>query len=266
MSSNRSVVFLLAGFVCVLDACGKDVQQKPGTSGVDSTVATVTPRPQPRNSGWDASAAGTFIVLSVADDNIDAALVLPDETDSSLARTTAPDISSFSDVAVDLFNAAGLVGTSTLAVNPQQQPGEGCLIWPSVRLTTKPGKDWKVGFTKAKATGIPIRAIEELGAADSLSSAAELTRLASLATATKTDPAFQGLPFAVRKAYQFSLGDTVVLVGGIVRKINEEANPREEHLLLVAERVGPAGNYSLAFQVALQEPKTPSERTRFSRQ
>ena len=248
MVTSRFTGISLAGFVLVVVACTKDGRQKASSSSGDSASIAAISHPLPRNTGWDAPTAGTFMVLSVADDMIDAALVLPEETDSSLTKTTAPDATPFSNASVELFNAAGLAGTSTLAANPRTPPAEGCLIWPSVRLTSKPAQDWRIGLTAGKAVGIPIHPIEELTSSDSSSSAIELTKLASQATATNSDPAFQGLPFTVRKAYQLSLGDTVVLVGSVVRKINEEANPREEHLLLVAERAGPAGKYVLAFQ------------------
>jgi len=233
MSSKRPAVFIVTGSALVLAACGRDVQQKTNTSKADSTLMAAASQPHPRNTGWDEAAAGTFIVMSVADDSIDAALVLPEETDSSLSKPVPPNIASFANASVDLFSTDGLSGTSVLAINPRQQPAEGCLGWPSVRLTTKPRKNWRVGFMAGKATGITIRPIEELGASDSSSSTIEMARLASEATATNSDPAFQGLPFTVRRAYQLSIGDTLVLVGSVVRKINEEANPREEHLLVV---------------------------------
>jgi len=45
------------------------------------------------------------------------------------------------------------------------------------------------------------------------------------------------------------LGNNLVLAADVVRKINEEANPREEHLLLIAERPRVAGaKYVAAFQ------------------
>jgi hypothetical protein len=39
-----------------------------------------------------------------------------------------------------------------------------------------------------------------------------------------------------------------ILIGDVVRKINEEANPREEHLLVIAERdQGSTAGYSIVF-------------------
>lgn len=237
-----------AGLAIVTTACAKDGPRKVSTHSLDSASTAIAPHTVARNTGWDVPTAGPFVALSVAGDMIDVALVLPEETDSSLAKTITTDATRFANTSVDLFNTNGLSGTSTLAVNSQQQPAEGCLVWPSVRLTSKPAKDWKVGLAAGKATAILIHPIEELGSSDSSSSVIELARLASEAIITSGDPAFQGLPFTVRKAYQLSIGDTLVLIGSIVRKINEEANPREEHLLLVAERIGKTGKYVLSFK------------------
>jgi hypothetical protein len=64
----------------------------------------------------------------------------------------------------------------------------------------------------------------------------------------KSDPAFQGLPFIVQRGYRTSSGKTSILIGSIVRKINEEATPRVESLLLIAERSDSSGDYVNAFQ------------------
>lgn len=235
-------------WILFVSACAKDAPRKPNTSAIDSASRAAVSYTLARNTGWDAQTAGTFVVLSLADDMIDAALVLPEETDSTLAQTNTADPTPFANTSVDLFGTGGLSGTSTLAVNSQQPPAEGCLVWPSVRLISKPGKDWRVGLLAGKATALPIHPVEALGGGDSSRSVSELTRLASEAIMKNGDPAFQGLPFTVRKAYRLSLGDTLVLIGSAVRKINEEANPREEHLLLVAERIGQTPKYLLSFQ------------------
>jgi hypothetical protein len=74
----------------------------------------------------------------------------------------------------------------------------------------------------------------------------ELARLASSITANG-DPVFQGLPFTVREAYRLHLPTATVIIGDIVRTINEEANPREEHLLLVAEKQSADTEFRTAF-------------------
>ena len=244
VSAGRA--FLCLSLVCV--ACDRDT--KPDTKDFATTPLPEATVKQflSRNTGWDESSAGPFMLLSVPDDPVNAALVLPQETDSTLSNTSTFQLDAFSNVSVDLFGTSRTAGKSSVAVNAQQLPAEGCVVWPSVRLTVKPALSWKVGFLTGRATAVRIDSVENLGSNDSSRVASELARQASALT-LNGDPEFQGLPFIVQKAYRLSMGDTTVLIGSVVRKINEEANPREEHLLLVMERAGaPNGGYTVAFQ------------------
>jgi hypothetical protein len=82
--------------------------------------------------------------------------------------------------------------------------------------------------------------------ADSAAITREVARLSSLA-AEGEDPTFAGLPFIVRRVYRFTVGANSALVADVVRKISEEANPREEHILLVAERDNSSTGYVNVF-------------------
>jgi hypothetical protein len=243
-----SRVILSLGFFSLFVACGRDA--KPGSEDSAQAVATpVTNKPAPSvGTGWDENAAGTFMLISAADDGITAALVMPNETDSSMVLKKTFQVDALANTPVDLFNAAGAAGNSSIAVNSQQLPNEGCLVWPAARLVTKPSGTWTVGFSAGHVRPIQIDSVEKLGQADSVNITTELVKQAS-ALSVNADPAFRGLPFIVRKAYRLSMGETTALVGSIVRKINEEANPREEHLLLIVERNGgPDSPYAVAYQ------------------
>jgi hypothetical protein len=251
MSSPRplkrlAVGLFLSGYLGSL-GCNRDTKPEVADSLKTAAPAANVTHTGLRNTGWDESAAGSFMVLSVADDPINAALVLPQETDSTLSKMGAFNLDDFANIAVDLIGPGGAVGKSSIAINAQQLPAEGCLVWPSVRLTVKPLQAWKVGFAADHAAAIKMDSVEQLGAADSSSVTTELAKQAS-AISSNDDPAFQGLPFIVQKAYRLSLGDTADIVASIVRKINEEANPREERLLLIIERTSNGGDYSVAFQ------------------
>lgn len=75
-----------------------------------------------------------------------------------------------------------------------------------------------------------------LAPADSARRAADVVRVAS-AMSDDTAAEFRGLPFAVHDAHRFVLPDgTDGVVAELVRHLNEEANPREEHILLILER------------------------------
>lgn len=240
---------ILGSVICVLAlACGRDTKSSPEDSSA-AVAAPVATQPAPLvNTGWDEKAAGQFMIVSAGEDGITAALVMPNETDSTLAQKKTFQVDALANTPVDLFNSAGAAGSSSIAVNSQQPPNEGCLVWPAARLITKPANAWTVGFTAGHAKSIQIDSVEKLGQSDSVSITTELVKQAS-ALSMNGDPAFRGLPFIVRKAYRLSMGDTTALVGSIVRKINEEANPREEHLLMIVERnAGSDAPYVVTYQ------------------
>jgi hypothetical protein len=63
-----------------------------------------------------------------------------------------------------------------------------------------------------------------------------------------SDPTFRRLPFRVQSAYTFRLDSVEVVVADVVRALNEEANPRIEHLLLIGERpIGTKGKYAVGY-------------------
>lgn len=227
-------------------ACRND---KPAAA--DSAVV-ISPAPEPVaapavNPGWDSSIAGPVMLLAVPDNGASVSVVLPSVTDSTLASTSAFELDSLSGAAVELFSREGLAGSSTLVLGQQQQTPEGCVIWPRVRLSEVPPKSWRIGFVRGVVVPLPLDSLETMSNSDSSFIVRELARLSS-AVAEGDDPAFRGLPFSVRKAFRFSLPKTSVVVGDIVRKIPEEASPREEHLLLIAERAAASSDgYSSLF-------------------
>ena len=199
------------------------------------------------NTGWNQLVAGPVMLLASGDDPLSAAVVLPEQTDSTLSVVEIFHLDSLSKLVVDLFGRGRTMGQSGLVV-ATQQPGDGCIAWPVARLSGSVAKGWRVGFERGRAKPVPLDSIEGMSSGDSTTITNELVRIASAATASG-DQSFQGLPFTVQKAYRMSFGTISVLVGNIVRKINEEDNPREERLLLVAERSeSTRGSYVGSFQ------------------
>jgi hypothetical protein len=227
-------------------ACRND---KPAAA--DSAIA-IAPAPEPapapaENAGWDKTIAGPVMLLAVPDNSASVSVVLPSVTDSTLASASAFELDSLSGAAVELFSREGLAGSSTLVLGQQQQTPEGCVVWPKVRLSEVPPKSWRIGFVRGVVVPLVLDSLETMSNSDSTFIVRELARLSS-AVAEGDDPAFRGLPFSVRKAFRFALPKTSVVVGDIVRRIPEEANPREEHLLLIAERAATGSDgYSSLF-------------------
>ena len=111
----EKVATVILGFCFLCVACGHDT--KPGAEDSAGTVAAPVSNNNPAfpvNTGWDESAAGEFMILSAADDGITAAVVMPNETDSSLAQKKSFPVDALSNSRVDLFNASGSAGTSSI--------------------------------------------------------------------------------------------------------------------------------------------------------
>lgn len=171
----------------------------------------------------------------------DAVLIFPELTDTTLTDTVRFDPALTQGLALDLFDRGGRVARDTVASMPPHEWTEGCIDWPSAALRGTP-LNWTVGFAAGRVTPIPLDSIEGMAAQDSASLAASLARVAS-AMPDSGEPRFRGLPFRVRTAYRFQLKDsTTVIVADLVRLLTVEANPREEHTLLIVERDAAGGD------------------------
>lgn len=174
-------------------------------------------------------------------------IVLPGLTDSALAAAPRFELSALEGLAVDLFAPRGQVGRSVLHVSSQARSAAGCVSWPMGTLAQTPPAGWRVAFEKGRAVGMPLDSLERMVGADSTRFVASILQVLSSSN-SGGNPAFRGIPYFVRKGYRLSLPSSSVLIAEAVRRINEEANPREEHLLLVAERAGSQGDYRAGFQ------------------
>ena len=205
------------------------------------------PPAAPRDSAWEAAGAGP--ALFVPGDTArpaTAAAVLPDSTlvgaDSALAAAT----SALRGVTLELFAPSGKVGTAR--VDAAGGDGDECAVGPAVRVSGAPPRArWTVAFADGRATAVAVDSVEGLAGADSAARTAEVARLASLVPRTNRGE-FAGLPFSVRQARRFTLDGVDVVVAEVVRRIAQEANPREQHVLVVGERpAGRGGKYELAY-------------------
>ena len=232
-------------------ACGDDA----APTRTDST-ATPAPDSVPATpavaavSRWEA---GYGPALFVTNGNGVVELVAPDITDSTFADSSAWSAVSLRGASrVELFSRAGRVATVRLAsatAIPAPEVQESCVGWPALRTLDAVPSQWSAGFAPGHASALPLDSIETLARGDSARLAADAARIASQIP-NDTAVAFAGLPFTVRTAYRLQLGgDTVALVADLTRRIGQEANPREQHLLLVAERTSPTAPWQLAWQV-----------------
>jgi hypothetical protein len=247
---------LLAGAVAAGGAACTRSEPPPRRDTV-AVQPPVEPAPAPASPAplaWNDSAAGPALLVAGNSPQV-TQLVFPEFTDSTLTDTSTFDVGRVSGARVELFTRAGAAGTAELASRPAVPAREEeCTSWPTARLAGAPrpaprSTPWTVGFLAGHARAIPLDSIETLPPADSARLAADVARLAS-ALPNDTAPSFRGLPFTVRSVRRFSPAPGVqALVAEVSRKVNQEANPREERILLVAERdsAQPAGPWTTAY-------------------
>ena len=220
-----------------LTGCGERARSSPDSA---RALPPVYPGAPAGNTGWDPD-AGPVMITPVENSLDTAAVIVPEATDSTvpIVETTNAPVTGLT---FDLFGRSGRVASAVRvsSLPPVDTTARDCYGWPLARLLQKP-PDWSVGFANGRAIAIAIDSIEAMRSADSASMAAMLTRAAATLPGV-SDPTFRGLPFRVRAAYTFRLDSVNVVVADVVRAVNEEANPRIEHLLIVGER--PSGSTS----------------------
>jgi hypothetical protein len=231
-------VLLLVGVLACRDK-GRDSADSAGAS-----LPPVYPSTPLGNTGWNAD-AGPVMIVSVGSGGDSIAVVIPEATDSTVAviQGMSPPIAGFT---FDLFGRGGRIGSSAATPLPSVDTTQECYSWPLGKLQSS-HSNWRVGFAAGRVHAIPLDSIEAMSGTDSAALAASLAQTAAMLP-TAADPTFRGLPFRVRSAYTFRLDSVEVVIADVVRSVNEEANPRLEHLLLLGERpAGAKGKFNLGY-------------------
>jgi hypothetical protein len=227
----------------ILYGCGNDARDN-GHRG-ETTLPPIFPKAPAVSTNWE-SAAGSILVISVGSSDDSAEIVLPDVSDSTIAAlgSASPSVSGMK---LDLFGRSGKLDSNVpLTQLSAVDTTEECYTWPAARLAAAPS-GWRVGFASGHVTAVPLDSIEAMKSVDSAALAAVLTQSAATLPAT-SDPVFRGLPFRIRSAYRLSFDSVEAVIADVIRSVNEEANPRLEHLLLIGERpVGSSEKYSVVY-------------------
>jgi hypothetical protein len=231
----------IVGLVAGIAGCDRSRSTRESTTPppiAPANTGTVTEATRAaRLAGWNDTLAGSDLLVAGTNSS-EAVVIMPRYTDSTIADAPSTDSALGPHAGVDLFSRRGLAGAAVLASAAAGNFTGTCTAWPTATVTTAEGPppDWSAGFMSGHATALPMDSMMGLPSADSARRAAAIARAAS-ALPDDTAAAFRGLPFAVRDAHQFTLpaGDTV-LAAEVVRRLNQEASPQEEHLLIVLER------------------------------
>lgn len=194
---------------------------------------------KPDASPWDSSAGPALFVAGSTP--TEAFLIAPEYTHTAALDSVHPDSALIRSLRIDLFGSGKKVGTARIASMTASTRTDSCRTWPSARLEIASGdtgaaQAWNVAFESGHASEPVIDSIEGLPTADSAKLAADIARIAS-ALPGDTAALFRGLPFVVNKAWRARLTNGQTLLAAVVvRNVNQEANPRQERIFLVAER------------------------------
>lgn len=244
--SGVLALLLLAG--CTRD----DAIPATDTARPSEPAPARVPRPQARVTGWNEE-AGPLMVVS--DSTPDAAVVVvPDATEEGVGEGLEA-ASGARGVRLDLFSRAGRVGGAVVtsvdtlpgaAADTTPSADDACTAWPAASLRFEGAPPpWGVAFPAGRATAVSMDSVDAWPVADSSRAVATVARIAS-ALPGDTATEFRGLPFNVTDLWRLRHGDSEILVAKVLRRIGQEANPREQHLLLVLER-DVSGGYAPTF-------------------
>lgn len=235
--------FLLLVLLVLLAACRSE---ESADTQPAKPVAPAEPAPAISRfaaTGWPED-AGPVVVLPGGNTGI-VRLVLPELTDKSLSDTSSFELDSLPDAAISLFSQNRKPLSAVIAGGGTEETLRGCKSWPTARLQSDPGTGWRIGLATGTAAEIPLQDWGPGLKTDSTIAAAEVIALASKGRA---DSVFGGIPFAVRFLHRIELGNSRAIVADAVRRINTEANVREEHVLIVAESANKSSRYSPAYR------------------
>lgn len=217
--------------------------------GGDTAPANESPAgtPTPRSAATPATAAAAAwpqglgeLLLAATGAGRTAAILLPDTSSDALARVRGATLT--------LTGPLGDVGEATVTGTEKADDPE-CIEWPSARIERDASTAaWTMAVSRGSARGVPFAPFDALGAADSSALIVELRRLAS-ALPGDTNPTFRGLPITVRDASRARLTDSItIIVAEVSRRVGQEAQPLEERVAFIAERVGADPSWRLRWQ------------------
>jgi hypothetical protein len=165
-------------------------------------------------------------LLVAAESPSRAFVIAPDSATAAAQLAAIPHPAS-----VTLLGRGGTVQTGEL---PTVSDSGACIA--ATLRAAPPPRSWSIGFIGGVVAPLPLDSIQSFSAADSASLAATVIRIAS---ALPNDSAgrFNGLPFVVRTLWRFNpASDVQAVVATLMRQINQEATPLQEHTLIIAER------------------------------
>ncbi|GMV08427.1 MAG: hypothetical protein AMXMBFR55_01610 [Gemmatimonadota bacterium] len=251
--SGRVVRQVAIGMLLVV---GVACERAPLPAGKDTATGSPPPPATTESAevgmeaAWDSSAGPVF--LTIGPNAGVAAVVFPALPPDAEVDGSKLDPGFLKGSSFELFADGRVVSEATVrAIVPVEAPEE-CTGWPLVQLAgmgaDSAGRNWAVGFVKGRVAPVAYDSIVALASADSSRLAMDVARIAS-SVPGDTVAEMVGLPYQVRRAYRFTAATGVdALVAEVLRMLNQEANPKQEHLFIIAERDSASrGRYEIAY-------------------
>ncbi|MCC6318163.1 MAG: hypothetical protein IT361_10780 [Gemmatimonadaceae bacterium] len=221
----------VAGIACERQAPARSNDTTSLTTPPPDSVVTVIDVPA---AAWDSAAGPIFLVIGANPQQ--AAVIVPGLDTTASLDTVDFKVDAYRAMPVELFANGRRLGTASLGPAISIDVPEDCSAWPVVGLTGTDTSTWTVAFRTDRFQPLTIDSLPELTRADSLKQVMELARVASAAPGDTVE-ALKGLPFVVKRAYSTRLPNGIpMVIAEVSRALNQEANPIQEHLLLIAER------------------------------
>ena len=261
---NRArCITLVTALTMLLASCERSRPSQPARTPPPAAEEPAIPvSPRATSTLWDSSAGP--VLLARGPSAAKAFVVFPEYSDSTVPDTLQLDASPLRGDFVQLIGRSGkLDSVLVMSAGIKQWAGDECVEWPTATLgvgkDSTPTAGWTVGFVQPHVVPIPLDSLAGLPSPDSARLAADITRLAS-ALPDDTTHTFRGIPFAVRYAYEFQpVPGVQAIIADLVRRLNQEASPLEEHTILIAERANDSSD--TPYHVAYHERTGGSEET-----
>lgn len=199
---------------------------------------------------WDSTAGPVF--LAIGSNGGVGAVVFPTVPPDADVDAGKLDASFLRGTSFDLIGNGRVVSEATVSATIPADAPEECTGWPLVQLTGVRGdtaeRSWAIGFSRSRVQPVSYDSIASLATGDSSRLAMEIARIAS-SVPGDTVSEMRGLPYQVRRAYRFDIAPGVDgVVAEVLRMLNQEANPKQEHLFIIAERDSMSrGRYEIAY-------------------
>lgn len=232
-------------FLLVLLACKRESARDQTDSTLSDVQRPALAPPRFSATGWPEDAGPVIVLPGGAAGEV--RLVMPELTDASLTDTSSFELDSLPHAQIVLYSRGRKSTVSTIEGSGNEDDPRGCKSWPGARLGSYHGEVWSFGLAAEVARDLPLHGWGSVLTADSVEAAAAVIQIAST---IHTDSTFVGIPFGIRYLYRLELGGVRTVISDAVRRINTEANVREQHVLVIAERTGTSGRYRAAYREA----------------